>query len=167
MEVKNPFQNRKPGTAEVISQRLWPAHCVQNTPGTAIIPEINTERIDLYVKKGMDKSVDMYSAFFDAFGNRDPAENGSVSMDLTGALREKEVTDVFVVGIAGEYCVKFTAIDASKEGFRTWVVEEGTKCVTPGSTWEDAKEEMRVRGVQVVAADGLELARVRDHGGDT
>lgn len=135
---------------------------MQNTPGAEIIPEIETANIDVYVRKGMDKSVDMYSAFFDAFGNPNPAGTGSVDVDLTAALREKGVTDVFIVGVAGEYCVKFTAIDASKEGFRSWVVEEGAECVSPGKVWEDAKEEMKGWGVKVVKADGPELARVRE-----
>ena len=162
MEVRNPLPDRKPGAAETIAQKLWPVHCVQGTPGSAIIPEIDTGNIDMYVTKGMDKRVDMYSAFLDAFGNEDPAGNGSVNADLSSALRGNGATDVFIVGVAGEYCVKFTAIDAFKKGFRTWVIEEGTKCVVPGSAWEDAKEEMRARGVHVIAADGPELARVRE-----
>lgn len=137
---------------------------MQNTPGAEIIPEIDRSEIDLYVKKGLDKSVDMYSAFFDAFGNPDPAGAGSVDVDLTRELKGKGVTDVFIVGVAGEYCVKYTAIDALKEGFRTWVVEEGTRCVSPGKVWEDAKGEMGGIGVRVVKADGPELGRVKELG---
>lgn len=115
----------------------------------------------------MDSGVDMYSAFFDAFGNPDPAGTGSVNVDLTRALREKGVTDVFIVGVAGEYCVKYTAIDALKEGFRTWVVEEGTRCVSSGKVWEDSKAEMGEWGVRVVKADGPEVGRVIEIGGNT
>lgn len=140
---------------------------MQNTSGAEIIPEIDRSKIDLYVKKGMDSGVDMYSAFFDAFGNPDPAGTGNVNVDLTRALKGEGVTDVFIVGVAGEYCVKYTAIDALKEGFRAWVVEEGTRCVSPGKVWEDAKVELRGWGVTVVKADGPEVGRVREMGGNT
>ncbi|KAK2756941.1 NAD(+) salvage pathway protein [Arachnomyces sp. PD_36] len=157
VQVTNPSQPSE----TTIPQRLWPPHCIRDTPGSHIIPELDTSKIDLFVRKGLKKDVDMYSAFFDAFGNQDPVGSGSVSVDLTGALRERGVTDVFVVGVAGEYCVKFTAVDAVKVGFRTWVVEEGTRCVVPGRVWDEAREEMRGKGVGVVGVDGVEMGWVR------
>ncbi|KAL2000678.1 hypothetical protein VTN02DRAFT_2760 [Thermoascus thermophilus] len=159
IEMRNPAPGRE---WETKPQRLWPEHCVAGTPGASLIPEINTGRIDLYVRKGMDPLVEMYSAFGDAFGNIDASVTArSVDVDLKAALAERNVTDVFVVGIAGDYCVKFTAIDAVKAGFRSWVIEEGTRCVVPGPGWEKAKEELRASGVSIVAVDGPEVARVK------
>lgn len=159
IEMKNPAPGKE---SETKPQLLWPVHCVAETPGAAIIPEIDTNHIDLYVRKGMDPRVEMYSAFGDAFGNIDAflAEK-SVSVDLKAVLEEKGITDVFVVGLAGDYCVKFTAIDAVKAGFKSWVVEQGTKCVVPGEGWEKTKVELRNAGVSVVSADGPEVQRLR------
>lgn len=116
----------------------------------------------MYVKKGMDPRVEMYSAFADAFGNLDSSVRASsVDVDITSCLNGKGVTDVFVVGIAGDYCVKHTAIDAVKAGFKSWVIEEGTKCVVPGPGWEKAKEELKAAGVSVVREDSPQLAKLK------
>lgn len=129
-----------------------------------MIPEIEADKIDFRVKKGMDKRVEMYSAFADAFGNNDCVATRGVNVDLAAALAEHNVSDVFIVGVAGDYCVKSTAVDAAERGFKAWVIEEGTKCVVPGSGWEKAKAEMEAQGVKIIAASSPELARVRAQG---
>ncbi|PGG98454.1 hypothetical protein GX51_06798 [Blastomyces parvus] len=146
---------------ETKPQRLWPVHCVANTPGACIIPEIEADKISVNIRKGMDARMEMYSAFADAFGNTDCVETGCVNMDLAAVLREHQVSDVFIVGLAGDYCVKDTAIDAVDRGFRCFVAEEGTKCIDPGEGWEVAKKEMEDRGVRIVNLDGPEVAQVR------
>ncbi|KAL8873471.1 MAG: hypothetical protein Q9174_001063, partial [Haloplaca sp. 1 TL-2023] len=99
---------------------LWPVHCVQDTPGGEIIPEIDTAKIDRIVDKGRDKHMEMFSAFADAFGNKSDA----ASSDLGAFLKEKGIVRIFVVGLAGDYCVRCTAVDGYKEGFEVYVVEE-------------------------------------------
>lgn len=122
-----------------------------DTSGASIIPEIDTSKADLVVQKGKHSQVEMYSVFADAFGNCDPSINAqSVSLDVAAALREKGVTDVFVVGLAGDYCVKYTAVDAVKAGFRSWVVEEATRCVVPDG-WVAVKGELEAAGVSVIS----------------
>lgn len=158
IDMNNPAPGKHGQTKP---QRLWPVHCVQNTPGDQIIPEIGVDKLDLVVKKGMDERVEMYSAFADAFGNTDCVASGGVNIDLTNVLREKGVTDVYVVGLAGDYCVKSTAVDAAKQGFKTWVVAEGTKCVDPEKGWDDAKKELESFQVTVISIDGQEIERVR------
>jgi nicotinamidase-related amidase len=149
IEMKNPAPDKK---TESKLQQLWPVHCVAGSPGAELIPEIDAGRIDLFVQKGKHPQVEMYSAFADAFGNLDPAvTDQSVNVDITSVLEKKGVTDVFVVGLAGDYCVKCTAIDAVKAGFRSWLIEDGTKCVVPAS-WDKVKEELRVAGVSVIHA---------------
>lgn len=160
IDMKNP----KESSEETKPQQLWPVHCVAGTVGASIIPEVNTKKIDIFVRKGMDPRVEMYSAFVDAFGNSEPVLMAqSVNVNVRDALLAKNVTDVFVVGLAGDYCVKFTAIDAAKAGFRSWVIGEGTKCVVPGSGWEMAMGELKASGVSVIMADSPEVARVRLH----
>lgn len=148
----NPFD-----PAETKQTRLWPVHCVQDTPGADIIPEIDTSRFDAIVRKGQDRRVEMYSGFADAFGGKLGA-----SMDLAALLREKRVSHVYVVGLAGDYCVKATAMDAQKEGFKTCVIEEGVKSVDPSEKgWGEVKREIEEGGVSVVRVDGVAVNKVR------
>ncbi|KAK8240596.1 pyrazinamidase/nicotinamidase-like protein [Phyllosticta capitalensis] len=141
--------------AETYSTRLWPVHCVQGTPGAQLIPELDTARLDGVVEKGMDARVEMYSAFADPF--RAPCV---ASSSLEQRLRDRGVTDVFVVGLAMDYCVRYTAEDAVERGWRTWVVEEGTRAVDAGN-WDGVQREMEGRGISFVKMDGEEVGRVR------
>lgn len=146
--MKNPASRK---ASETKSQQLWPVHCVACTPGSEIIPEIDASNVDMIVHKGMKPEVEMYSVFADAFGNCDIGTNrDSVDLDVAAALKTRDVTDVFVVGLAGDYCVRATAIDAARLGFKTWVVEEGTKCVVPAN-WDAIKEELVTAGVSIVS----------------
>lgn len=104
----------------------------------------------------------MYSVFSDAFQNMDPSlHHRSVDVDVTAVLKQRGVTDVFVVGLAGDYCVKYTAIDAVKAGFRSYVVEDAVRSVDPGEGWKQALKEFEEAGVKVVRSDGPEVGRVR------
>ncbi|KAF7164939.1 hypothetical protein CNMCM6106_001296 [Aspergillus hiratsukae] len=152
--------NPAPGKEnETKAQRLWPVHCVQGTKGASIIPEIDNSRIDLHVKKGMDPRVEMYSAFSDAFGNLDKDLHAqSVDVDLKTVLAERDITHVFSVGVAGDYCVKYTAIDAARAGFKSYLVEDGTRSVDPDAGWEEAKRECEAAGVSIIRSDGPEIA---------
>lgn len=96
----------------------------------------------------------MYSAFKDPF-------KWQVS-GLKGKLIENGISDIFVVGLAGDYCVQDTAKDAAEEGWqgRTWVVEEGVKSVDP-SSWESVIEELKGKGVSVVKFESVEVRKVR------
>ncbi|KAK1829909.1 Pyrazinamidase/nicotinamidase [Podospora conica] len=147
--VTNPLN-----PAESYSTRLWPDHCVQDTPGAALVPELDAARLDRVVEKGTDPRVEMYSAFYDPLKNPRVSDSG-----LAGVLREAGATHVYVVGLAGDYCVRCTATDARAEGFTTYVVEEGTRAVDPGA-WEACRAEMEAEGVEVVSKDGPEVRRL-------
>ena len=147
--ITNP-QNEK----EKYESRLWPDHCVQGTKGAELVGGWDVEKVDKVVEKGQMKEVEMYSAFYPPL--EDPRVGDSGLADL---LREKGVTDVYVVGLAADYCVASTAEDAVKEGFRAWIVEEGTRAVVPGG-WEERKEALRGMGVGVVGMKGGEVGRV-------
>ena len=111
-------------------------------------------KVDRIVEKGQRKEVEMYSAFYD------PLEKPRISdSGLAGHLKQSGVTDVYVVGLAFDYCVKCTAIDAAREGFKTVVVEEGTRAVDP-TAWETVKAELKANGVQVVSVDGEEVHKI-------
>ncbi len=137
---------------------VWPVHCVQGTPGAEIISEINTARIDRVIDKGRDSGVEMFSAFADTFGNKSEA----ASFGLTACLKKNEISQVFVVGIAGDYCVRCTAIDAKKEGLDVYVVVEGVKSIDDGEQgWEATKRHFEEAGIILVSIDGDEVQTVQ------
>jgi nicotinamidase-related amidase len=140
--------------SESYTTRLWPVHCVQDTPGAELIPELDAARFDHVVHKGTDPRVEMYSAFYDPL--REPRVSDS---GLAALLRDAGVTRVYVVGLAGDYCVRCTAEDAVREGFEAYVIEEGTRSVDPGS-WEGCKREMEPAGVKIVGLEDEEVKRL-------
>lgn len=140
---------------EKYDTRLWPVHCVQHTKGAGLIPELDVSRVDEVVKKGTDARVEMYSAFYDPFERPRVSDSGLVQI-----LKGKGVTHVYVVGLAYDYCVKSTAIDAASEGFTTYVVEEATRGVS-GDAWAECTEALEKAGVKVVRLDGEEVKRLR------
>ncbi|KAI2604643.1 pyrazinamidase/nicotinamidase [Hypoxylon sp. NC1633] len=140
--------------AETYESQLWPVHCVQGTSGAELIPELHTSQLDMVLKKGTDPRVEMYSPFYDPFMSPRVCDSG-----LAQALREKNVTDVYVVGLAADYCVKNAAIDAAKEGFKTYLIEECTRAVD-ASSWPECKKDIDQSGAKVVSINGPEVRRL-------
>ncbi|KAF8537092.1 Isochorismatase-like protein [Trichophaea hybrida] len=141
---------------------LWPVHCVQNTPGSELAEGLDIARLDDMVCKGTDPRVEMYSAFCDPF-HWGAGEGGGVSdSGLAGRLKERGVTDVYVAGLAMDYCVKATAEDAVRFGFRVWVVREGTRAVGGVEGARKAEAEMEEVGVRCVDLGGEEVGWVRN-----
>lgn len=137
---------------------IWPVHCVQGTKGAEIIPEIDVSKIDQVVQKGRDKRVEMFSGFSTCFG----AKSDAASHDLGELLRKADISHVFVAGLAGDFCVRHTAIDAKKEGFIVCVIDEATRSVDPGSEgWGAVKRELDDNGIHVVSIKGPELNALR------
>ncbi|KAI9068498.1 Isochorismatase hydrolase [Trametes sanguinea] len=144
--------------AETYETRLWPDHCVIGTPGNALVPSLDTARLDAVVHKGTDPRVEMYSAFRAPL--RDPPLPSAVS-DLEARLRAAHATAVFVVGLAGDYCVKCTALDSAELGWRTYVVEDAVRSVGGDAAWKETVSEFETAGVEVVRAGGEEVGWVR------
>lgn len=124
-----------------------------------MVPELDQSKIDTVVEKGMDKRVEMYSAFADPFLR--PTVSKS---NLEAILKDKEVTHVFCAGLAMDYCVKATALDAAKAGFKTYVVNEGTKAVD-FNAWDNVKAELKKAGVEMIGMKSHEVEQVRQQGG--
>lgn len=131
-----------------LEQVLWPDHCVQETPGAALHEALACEQIEHVVQKGTDHRIDSYSGFYDN-GHRQ-------STGLAEFLKARGVTGVAIMGLATDYCVRFTALDAVELGFKTYLIEEGCRGVelTPGDIGR-AVEEMRLAGVEVVTAERM------------
>lgn len=142
---------RKPGEVVQLkkrSQLLWPTHCVQNTHGAELAPGLMRNRINKVFKKGIDTDIDSYSGFFDNGHQR--------ATGLGEFLREKKVKDVYVLGLATDYCVNFTALDAVELGFHTHLVEDACRGVNlkPDDV-KNAIEAMKKAGVIVVKSEQL------------
>lgn len=150
--IKNPLNPE-----ETQETRLWPDHCVQGTKGAELLPELDVTKVQHIVEKGQDKRVEMYSAFADPFLSPTVAQS-----KLAQILREAGITDVFVAGLAADYCVKFTALDARKEGFKTWVVKDATRAVDPSSLPELHKEYEK-KDISLVSKDDDIWKKVKDY----
>jgi nicotinamidase/pyrazinamidase len=142
---------RKPGDVIELGgqpQILWPVHCVQNTPGAALVAELDTRRIDRVFYKGTDPTIDSYSAFFDNGHRR--------STGLGEYLQQQGVTDVYLAGLATDYCVKYSALDARRLGFRTFVILDGCRGVNlRANDSAAALEEMKSAGVEITPSADL------------
>lgn len=130
-------------TLHGLPQVLWPVHCVQGTNGAAFARQLDSAKIAKIFPKGTDVRIDSYSGFFDN-GHRQ-------STGLGEDLRARGVQEVYVLGLATDYCVKFTALDALQLGFRTRLVVDGCRAVNlaPG---DDARaiDAMKAAGVEIV-----------------
>jgi nicotinamidase/pyrazinamidase len=126
-----------------LPQVAWPVHCVQGTPGAELHRQLDRSQITEVVRKGMDGSVDSYSAFFD---------NGKrKSTGLADWLRARGITDLYVMGLATDYCVKFTVLDAIEQGFSVWLIEDGCRAVElSAGDGEAAIAAMRQAGATIL-----------------
>jgi nicotinamidase/pyrazinamidase len=129
-----------------LPQTLWPMHCVQGTKGAALADSLDQSRLERIFVKGTDPAIDSYSGLFDN-GHRK-------STGLGEWLKARGVTEVFVCGLATDYCVKFTALDAAQMGFRTHFIEDASRGVNlrPNDVAE-AIEEMKRAGIGVLQSE--------------
>jgi len=126
-----------------VDQVLWPVHCVQHTPGAAFAPGLELGRIDHVVQKGTDAAIDSYSGFFDNDRQR--------ATGLAALLGEHGETEVWVMGLATDYCVKATALDALRLGFKVTLVVDGCRAV-------DLQTGDGARAIAGMQASGVALA---------
>lgn len=129
-----------------LPQILWPVHCVQNTIGANFVPNLSTTHIKAVFQKGTDPNIDSYSGFFD---------NGKrKSTGLGSFLLQQGITDVYIMGLALDYCVKFSALDAVSLGFNTYLIADACRAVNLQPT--DATQaiaEMNAAGVKIVQSN--------------
>lgn len=127
-------------------QVLWPDHCIQGTVGAEFSPQLDTKKIEVIFRKGMNRDMDSYSGFYD---------NGKKkATGMEGFLKGRDVTEVYVGGLAADYCVYFTAQDALEAGFHTFIVEDATRAIDP-ENFENIKKEFIHKGGRIIKSTDL------------
>lgn len=137
-EGKEPYETIKLDYGE---QVLWPDHCVQGSEGAAFHPDLRTTASQVIVRKGFRKHIDSYSAFFEN-------DNETVT-GLHGFLKERGVDELFVVGLATDFCVKWTVLDGLKLGYKVSLVEDAVRGIDLEGSVDKAMQEMKDAGVNL------------------
>src|SRR5690606_8099126 len=129
-----------------LDQVLWPDHCVQGSTGAEFHPQLETLRIESIFRKGTDPTIDSYSGFYDNAHLK--------STGLSGYLKEKGANELYITGLAGEFCVYFSALDALTEGFSVTLIEDATRPLDD-EAFETAKIDILRKGGRILSSDNL------------
>jgi nicotinamidase/pyrazinamidase len=131
------------------TQVLWPDHCTQGSEDAALRKDLDLPRAQLILRKGFHKGVDSYSAFEEA--------DHKTTTGLASYLKARRIGTVYVVGLATDFCVAWTAIDARKAGFKTVVIEDATRAIDLNGSLAAAMKSMKKAGVTLVQSADLAL----------
>ena len=144
---KKPFESIKLPYGDQI---LWPDHCVQGTEGAQLVKGLDIPHAQLIIRKGFHKDVDSYSAFTEA--------DGKTSTGLGGYLKQRGIVRIFVVGLATDFCVAWTAMDARKQGFETYVIEDACRGIDTQGSLAKSWTSMKAAGVKRIQSGDLATA---------
>jgi len=128
-------------------QVLWPDHCVQQTPGAAFHNALQIPHAALVLRKGMDRAIDSYSAFYE--------NDRKTPTGLVGYLRERGVTRVFLAGLAFDFCVRYSAEDARRESFAVFVVDDACRDIDVNGSVAATRASLAALGIPAIAARKL------------
>jgi nicotinamidase/pyrazinamidase len=131
------------------SQVLWPDHCVQGTPDAALHADLHLPTAQLIIRKGFHAGIDSYSAFMEA--------DRQTQTGLEAYLKQRGIRSVYVVGLATDFCVAWTALDASAAGFETTVIEDACRAIDMNGSLAAAWEQMQSQGVKRLQSSGFLL----------
>jgi nicotinamidase/pyrazinamidase len=143
---KKPFETTKLSYG---TQVLWPDHCVQGTEDAALHKDLDLPRAQVIVRKGFHADVDSYSAFEEA--------DRKTPTGLGGYLKQRGIKRLFITGLATDFCVAWTAMDARKAGFETYVIEDATRAIDLNGSLAAAWKQMKDKGVQRIQSGDLDL----------
>lgn len=132
-----------------MEQVLWPIHCVQGSFGAQLSEDINWKKTEAIFRKGTNPQIDSYSGFYD---------NGHLkATGLSHYLKGKDITDIYIAGLAADYCVYFTAKDALSEGFTTHVIEDATRAIN-NDNFTQIKKELIDKGAYIISSQDISRA---------
>lgn len=129
------------------TQVLWPDHCVQGSRGSEFHSGLNTQKTQVIIRKGFRKEIDSYSTFFE--------NDQKTATGLTGYLNNRGITDLYTVGLATDFCVKWSILDGIDEGFTMHIVEDAVEGIDLNGSLDQAWREMKEKGVLVTTSDSL------------
>ncbi|MCG8357025.1 MAG: bifunctional nicotinamidase/pyrazinamidase [Kiloniellales bacterium] len=129
------------------AQVLWPDHCVQGSAGAAFHPALDLPQAELVIRKGFRREIDSYSAFYE--------NDHKTPTGLSGYLRSRGLSRLFLAGLATDFCVHFSAVDAAREGFAVTVIEDACRAIDLDGSLEAAQRAMREAGVAMVRSEAL------------
>jgi nicotinamidase/pyrazinamidase len=145
------YPGRKPYEVVTLSygeQILWPDHCVQGSLGAAFHSGLDAPRAALILRKGFRREIDSYSAFFE--------NDRTTPTGLTGYLRERGLGRVFIAGLALDFCVAYSAIDAARQGFTALVIEDACRGIDVDGSLAAARKSFAAQGIACIAAAALD-----------
>ncbi len=128
-------------------QTLWPDHCVQGTSGAEFHPDLEIKPIEAIFRKGTNPNIDSYSGFYDNLHKKNTG--------LAGYLREKKAKDLYFVGLATDYCVYYSIIDALKEGFNVYLIEDATRAIDKNHYENYLKKELLEKNVKIITSKNI------------
>ncbi|GFM70869.1 nicotinamidase [Pseudomonas cichorii] len=128
-------------------QTLWPDHCIQGSTGAQLHADLDLPHARLILRKGCNAQIDSYSAFLEA--------DRTTTTGLAGYLRERGIDTLFVVGLALDFCVSWSAQDARKAGFNTYVIEDACRAIDMNGSLENAWQAMLASGVKRVRSEDV------------
>nr|WP_171406748.1 bifunctional nicotinamidase/pyrazinamidase [Acinetobacter guerrae] len=129
------------------TQVLWPSHCVQGTHDAELHPDLDIASAQLIIRKGFHADIDSYSAFMEA--------DRTTSTGLAGYLKERGIDTVYITGIATDFCVAWTAMDAKQAGFESYVVVDACKAIDLNGSLQQAWQQMISKGVKRMTSSQL------------
>ena len=128
-------------------QILWPDHCMQKTHGAAFHPDLDTNKCELILRKGFHRAIDSYAAFFE---NDKPTDTG-----LTGYLRARDLKNLYLAGLALDYCVLYSALDACKAGFEVYVIEDACCAINIDNSLAHARKQLNKANVNIIQSPDI------------
>ena len=128
-------------------QVLWPDHCVQDTPGAAFHSSLHIPHAALVIRKGIDRTIDSYSALYE--------NDRTTPTGLTGYLRDRGIKRLFLAGLALDFCVRYSAEDAVREGFAVEVIEDACRGIDVDGSMTATRERLKALGIPCVMANSV------------
>jgi len=143
-EGKEPFDTVE---MDYGTQVLWPDHCVQGSKGAEFHEDLNTLKSQVIIRKGFRRMIDSYSTFFE--------NDQKTATGLTGYLKQRGITDLYTVGLATDFCVKWSILDGIDEGFNMHIVEDAVKGIDLNGSLDEAWDEMKKKGVKITLSKDI------------
>lgn len=141
---KNPYDSIE---LDYGTQVLWPNHCIQGTKGAEFHPDLNTLKTQVIIRKGFRKEIDSYSTFFE--------NDQKTSTGLTGYLKQRGITELYAVGLATDFCVKWSVLDGINEGFSMHIIKDAVQGIDLNGSLDEAWDEMNIAGVNITSSTDL------------